>query len=128
MSESNAMKAFRSDPFRHKCSYLRGKCSRNGIPFDLDPQYLEAIWTGSCPIFHTKLNKPYHSKSAERAGKHTCSLDRIVPDKGYTKGNVEWISNYANIIKQKATAEELRKVADHVATREKEIAQHEEAD
>lgn len=115
----------REAPFEHKWTALRRKCVKEGIPFDLTPDYLESIWTGTCPVFHTRLHKPFHSTNAERNGKHTSSLDRVVPAKGYTKGNVEWVSNYANIIKQKATSEELRKVADHVAMREKEIARYE---
>ena len=111
--------------FAHKCTSTKLKCKKEGLPFDLTPDYLESIWTGTCPVFHTRLHKPYHSTSAERNGKHTSSLDRVVPAKGYVKGNVEWVSNYANIIKQKATSEELLRVAKHVAVREKEIAEHE---
>jgi hypothetical protein len=43
--------------------------------------------------------------------KSSPSLDRIVPQKGYTKGNVVFISGYANMIKQDATYEEIMKVA-----------------
>ena len=39
------------------------------------------------------------------------SLDRIIPSKGYKKGNVVWISTRANAIKQDATPEEVMKVA-----------------
>ena len=39
------------------------------------------------------------------------SLDRIIPSKGYKKGNVVWISTRANAIKQDATSEEVMKVA-----------------
>ena len=115
----------RAQPFKYKCTNVKRKCVLGDIPFDLDPQYLEDIWTGVCPIFSTRLNKPYHSRSVDRVSKHTCSLDRIVPDKGYVKGNVEWVSNLANSIKQAATADDLYRVANHVNLREKEIARHE---
>lgn len=39
------------------------------------------------------------------------SLDRIVPERGYTKGNVQVISTRANAIKQDATPQELEAVA-----------------
>lgn len=126
MGESKTVQEyFRENCFAYKCTQVRGKCRKKDIPFDLTPEYLESIWTGSCPVFHTKLLKPFHSTSADRTSKHTSSLDRIVPDRGYVRGNVEWISNYANSIKQTATADELQRVANHVAMREKELAQHE---
>ena len=40
------------------------------------------------------------------------SLDRIIPSKGYMKGNVVWISMKANSIKQDATASEIHQVAE----------------
>ncbi len=39
------------------------------------------------------------------------SFDRIIPTRGYTKGNVIIISNRANRIKSDATVEELERVA-----------------
>ncbi len=35
------------------------------------------------------------------------SLDRIIPEKGYVKGNVIVVSNKANVIKNNATPEEI---------------------
>ena len=38
------------------------------------------------------------------------SLDRIVPELGYVKGNIRVISNRANHLKSDATLEEHRKI------------------
>ena len=38
------------------------------------------------------------------------SLDKIIPEFGYTPENVQWISNRANIVKSNATPTELIKV------------------
>lgn len=40
------------------------------------------------------------------------SIDRIIPALGYVKGNVIVVSQRANTIKNNATPEELRRVAD----------------
>ena len=39
------------------------------------------------------------------------SLDRLIPELGYVKGNIAVVSTRANIIKRDATPEELMKVA-----------------
>ena len=49
------------------------------------------------------------------------SLDRIIPELGYIKGNVVFISNWANIIKQDATEKELYAVADWLHRKRKEV-------
>lgn len=41
-------------------------------------------------------------------------LDRLIPDKGYVKGNVHWISRRANRIKSDATVEELEKIISYM--------------
>jgi hypothetical protein len=46
---------------------------------------------------------------------NSASLDRIDPNKGYTKGNVWVISRKANAIKSNATAEEILLVAENLS-------------
>jgi hypothetical protein len=48
-----------------------------------------------------------------------CSLDRIVPSKGYTKDNVEVISQLANTMKNNASPELLINFAEEVLRRHK---------
>ncbi len=38
------------------------------------------------------------------------SLIRLVPSKGYVKGNVRWISRRANRIKSDASIDEIKKI------------------
>lgn len=42
------------------------------------------------------------------------TLDRIIPNKGYVKGNIQIISQRANVIKNDASAEEIMKVAKYM--------------
>ena len=86
----------------------RAECKQKGILYNLTPQYLEELWTGTCPIFGVSLIKG--SGQTETSP----SIDRIRPDLGYVKGNVQFISARANRIKYNASAGELRQIADYI--------------
>lgn len=88
----------------------RSECKRKGIPFDLDAEYLESIWTGICPVFGTPISKA----SEGRGSMHSAHLDRIDPNGGYVYGNVAWISGRANRIKYDATIEELSAIISYM--------------
>lgn len=88
---------------------LRYKSRKNGIPFDITVADIPV--PTHCPVFGTELilggvdgYKDWNSPS----------VDRIVPDLGYVKGNVRVISARANTIKNNATSAELRLLADYV--------------
>lgn len=101
-------KRYTSNPFRTHITNKRSECLKKGIPFDLDEDYLKSIWTGICPISGETLEL-----SNTLAGRNrTAQLDRIDPSKGYTYGNVAYISGRMNRIKYNATPSELRRVAD----------------
>lgn len=72
------------------------------MPYDLDQEYLESIWTGECPVSGVKLDK-----EAERADGGAAELDRINPALGYTKGNVAFLSRKMNRVKSDVSIEEL---------------------
>jgi hypothetical protein len=42
------------------------------------------------------------------------TLDRTIPDLGYVPGNIDIISQRANVIKNDATPEEVQMVADYM--------------
>ena len=64
-----------------------------------------------CPILKIPIQK-----GKVGGGKYSPSLDRIDPNKGYVKGNVQVISRLANIMKSNASPEELRAFANWVNT------------
>jgi hypothetical protein len=73
------------------------------LPFNIDEE--DVVIPDVCPVFKVPM----------RIGtKYAPSLDRINPRKGYVKGNVQVISTRANMLKNDATAEELRMIADFV--------------
>lgn len=82
--------------------WARTRAKRYGVPFDIEPA--DICIPDKCPVFGVKL-KVGHKSFAP-------SLDRIVPEWGYTKGNVLVVSRRANQLKSDACPWELRQVAD----------------
>jgi hypothetical protein len=101
---------------------VKRRAKRYGIEYNLDHNYLCAIAPEKCPVFKTQLNWGYgRSGTAGSSNGSSPSLDRIIPEKGYVKGNVAWISNKANMIKSNATQVELYAVADWTHEKIKEV-------
>ena len=75
------------------------------LDFDITPQ--DVIVPEKCPVLGIELivgTGCSHDQSP--------SLDRIIPSKGYVKGNIIVVSHKANSIKNNATVEEIKKVYD----------------
>lgn len=93
----------------------RIRAREKNLPFNLTKQHLSSIWTGMCPIFNTPLSwKVKHGVNPD----NMATLDRIVPSKGYVEGNVVFLSNRANRIKNDASSRELFAIANWLATQE----------
>jgi hypothetical protein len=84
------------------------RAREEGYDFNLDLDYLESIATDFCPIFGT----PFNWGQGKEKSDFSPSLDKIVPEFGYIKHNVVWISLLANKIKQDVTENELYLVGD----------------
>lgn len=83
----------------------RARAKEKDLPFDLTTEYLESIWTDTCPAFGIPLD--INSKKGSRGH---AQLDRIIPDLGYVQGNVVWLSERANRIKDDASIEDLERL------------------
>lgn len=75
------------------------------LPFNLTSKHLKGIWTGVCPAFGVPLNI-----NSLRGSEGHAQLDRIIPDLGYIQGNVVWLSERANRIKDDASIEDLERL------------------
>lgn len=87
---------------------IKSRAFNAGIAFDLDPE--DIIIPEYCPILGIKLK----TSVGEGRGDNHYSVDRLDPSKGYVKGNIQVISMLANIMKNKATPEQLLLFADWV--------------
>ena len=75
----------------------------NNLDFNIEKE--DVIIPDKCPVLGIKLvvgNKHAHDNSP--------SIDRIIPGKGYVKGNIIVVSHKANTIKSNATIQEMKKV------------------
>lgn len=75
---------------------VKSRCKQRDILFLIDIE--DIIIPQYCPILGVKLDRNRYSPT----------LDRIIPSKGYVKGNVQVISKKANTMKNDATFKELR--------------------
>lgn len=86
----------------------KSRAKQNNIPFNLE--LADIIIPETCPLLgipiEIQLKKGYHPNSP--------SLDKIIPEKGYIKGNVWVISNRANTLKNDATLQELKTLVENL--------------
>lgn len=92
----------------HKAAKERAKAT--GQFFDIEVS--DVVIPDRCPIlgceFESNLGK------GQGANPRAPSLDKIIPDLGYTKGNIQVVSFKANSMKRDGTIEELLNFAEWV--------------
>ena len=101
----------KNSPWYTMATMSKGRAKKQDLPYDIDAAYLESIWpTGNkCPVFGCDFTISKKGESRDSSP----SLDRIVPELGYVKGNVIIVSLKANRMKNNGTIEDLRKVLDY---------------
>lgn len=103
----------RNDYFQILVNKKKYQSKMKGFYFNLTKEYLEELWykqKGLCAVLNIPI---YIHDPIDRETKAT--LDRKVPAKGYTMGNVSFICEIANRIKNNCTDPEVfLKVAEYV--------------
>lgn len=87
----------------------KARAKKKGIPFDITIE--DFILPEKCPLLEIPLTVGYGSSQ-----ENSYSLDKMIPDLGYVKGNVWVISNKANMIKNNASLEELKLLVKNLET------------
>jgi hypothetical protein len=90
---------------------VKSRCKKKNIPFNLTEDYLLDLVVDVCPALKIPLKWGLILNGLQP---DTPSLDRVIPDLGYVKGNVQLLSHKANSMKNNATNEELHRFADWV--------------
>jgi hypothetical protein len=83
----------------------RGRCARQGqSDTDLTRDYLASIYTGFCARLDCGKKL---TPGSDTPRKDSPSLDRIIPAKGYMRGNVRWLCMACNQRKLDMTAQDM---------------------
>ena len=91
-----------------RLSDAKSRSKRYNLEFNLTEEYLKSIYPedGMCPLLNIQLNWDSDAKHPSKP-----SLDRIDNNKGYIKGNVQWVSWRANNLMKDASPDELLMLA-----------------
>ena len=81
------------------------------LPFNLVEQDIKDIWPkdNKCPA----LGIPFITGDQKTKSYSSPNLDRIVPDKGYVKGNIQIVCGLANKIMSNATPNQVIQVGQY---------------
>lgn len=105
----------RSDPLtwaKYSVGAIRARSSKKGIPFSLTAADILAVIPSDmrCPALGIEM-----TLGGKGFNRNTASVDRVIPELGYVKGNIAVISLWANLIKQDVSSPDmLRSVADYM--------------
>lgn len=83
----------------------KARCRRSGLSFKLTTTDFDI--PDKCPVLGIPLRHNWGGTTAHAASP---TLDRIVPSRGYVRGNVVVVSYRANRLRSDATVAELQKL------------------
>ena len=93
--------------FANNLGTIKNKCSKRNVKFDITVDDL--VFHSHCPALGIPLDY-FNNTTSDNSP----SIDKIIPKKGYIKGNVQVISMRANRVKSNATLEDLMKISDYI--------------
>lgn len=96
---------YRRSPETAILGEIRKRCIQRGIPFGITADDIRA--PELCPILGIPLRRGGDGRGPSF---DSPSVDRIVPELGYVRGNVIVVSHLANSIKSNATPEQIIRV------------------
>lgn len=96
------------NPEKYMFQTVRNRAKDLGVPFNITVEDIKI--PEFCPILGVKLTPNCLGKK----NLYVASLDRIIPELGYVKGNVAVISKKANMMKHNASLEEIQLFAKNI--------------
>lgn len=104
-----------NNPEAYLLSCIKYRSKKENIPFNLEVS--DIVIPEYCPYLNIKLI----SKKGIKHADNLMSVDRIIPELGYIKGNIEIISYKANRMKNNATIQELLTFSKNAIEKYKDI-------
>lgn len=104
----NKQRKFREiEPYPHKIiRHVKSRCKILNIPFNLTVD--DIVMPEFCEITGNKLDYKNFKNS------NFATLDRLIPEKGYVKGNVKIISKKMNILKSNGSIKDFQSIIDYI--------------
>lgn len=87
------------------------RSTKLGLAFDLDRNWFASRWTGRCELTNLEFNGP-EKRKGYKSRNLSPSIDKIDPNKGYTKDNCRIILWAINSLKRDGTDDEMYLVAE----------------
>lgn len=95
-----------TDPRKMLWTSAKSRAKLNKLDFNITLD--DIIIPETCPLLGIKIERKEYGKGGSFQP-NSPSLDKIIPSKGYVKGNIMVISMKANVMKCNATIDELLK-------------------
>lgn len=95
---------------RETFNRVKSRSRKKGVFFDLSLEDIPKL-PKYCPILNIELKINWGGKAQAF---NSPTLDRIDPELGYVKGNIAWICNEANRLKQDNTRDTLIKILRYI--------------
>ena len=83
----------------------RSRARAKGIPFDITLD--DIVIPEVCPVYGVPLER---AEGTRGPGEYSPTLDKVIPELGYVKGNVQVISWRANRLKSNGTLEDFQAI------------------
>jgi hypothetical protein len=95
------------DPWYERAGALMRNAKRNNVHVEFESiaefaLYVKSIAPEKCPVFGVKFAETGNGYSP-----WSPSIDKIIPEKGYARGNIQIISYMANAMKRDASIKQL---------------------
>jgi hypothetical protein len=102
-------------PFRKFIIRAQVSAEKKGVPIDIDVEYIKLLYeqqNGLCKYTNWEIPLCQDKNNYKRA-----SLDRVIPESGYTRGNLAWTTIMANHAKNIWPEENLIEFCEAVASK-----------
>ena len=110
MKRHYAQRSRDNQPWVRLIASARGRAKMKGVPFTLTLEWGSANWTGRCALTDITFSMDLPGKAGPRF--FAPSIDRVVPEKGYTPDNCRFVLWAINAFKHDGTDEDMYLVAE----------------